>query len=90
MPEWTRGGRELLFETLDGRLMAVGIETTSGFRAGIPAELFHLPMGSPGVGATSWAVSADGERLYVLVPPRNTAVAKLEVLTDFARLVGHK
>jgi Tol biopolymer transport system component len=90
MPEWTRGGRELVFETMDGRLMAVDIETESGFRAGIPVELFRVPMNSPALGITSWAVSADGNRFFLLVPPRNTAVAKLEVLTDFARLVGRR
>ena len=90
MPRWTRGGRELVFETLDGRLMAVDIETTRGFQAGVPAELFRLPMGSPSRDVASWEASADGERFFVLVPPGNTAVARLEVLTDFARLVGHK
>jgi hypothetical protein len=88
-PEWTRGGRELLFETLDGKLMAVDIDATTGFQPGIPVELFNLPMRSA-FAQCSWAVTADGNRFYLLVPPRNAAVAKLEVITDFARLVGGK
>ena len=63
--------------------MAVDIETDAGFRAGIPHPLFRLPMGSPAVGAASWSASADGERFYLLAPPRSTTVAKLEVVTDF-------
>jgi Tol biopolymer transport system component len=88
-PEWTRGGRELLFETLDGRLMAVDIDASQGFRAGMPVQLFALPVQSTFTGP-SWAVAPDGNRFYLLVPPRNTAVSRLEILTDFAQLVGRK
>jgi hypothetical protein len=89
-PQWIRGGRELLYESLEGSLMAVDIEATAGFRAGIPHPLFRLPMGSPAVGATSWTAAADGERFYLLAPPRSLTVAKLEVVTDFNALVSRK
>jgi len=89
-PRWTKGGRELVYETFESQLMAVDIETDTAFRAGIPHLLFRLPMGSPSVGATSWSVSADGERFYLLTPPRSTTVAKLEVLTAFQALVNRK
>jgi len=89
-PEWTRNGRELVYETVDGMLMGVDVEGDAGFRAGIPHPLFRLPMGSPSVGAKSWTASADGERFFLLAPPRNTTVAKLEVVTDFNSLVSRK
>ncbi len=70
--------------------MAVDIETDAAFRAGIPHPLFRLPMGSPAVGQSIVVGSADGERFYLLAPPRSTTVAKLEVLTDFNALVTRK
>ena len=35
-PEWTRGGREIVFDALDGRLMAVTVTLEPTFAAGIP------------------------------------------------------
>ena len=42
-PVWTKGGKELVYEGMDGRLMAVDIDTKAGFHAGTPKPLFPLP-----------------------------------------------
>ena len=89
-PRWTRGGRELVFEALDSRLMAVDIDTSSGFRAGTPRPLFSLPMRSFGLPATSWSVDASGEKFALIIPPSLAAAGTFEVVTDFQSLVSRK
>jgi eukaryotic-like serine/threonine-protein kinase len=69
-PSWTRGGREIVFQGLDNRLLAVDIRLEPTFSAGMPHVLFD-PRLRTGVPARMWDVSADGERFLVersLVP----------------------
>ena len=89
-PRWTKGGRELVFEGTDGRLMSVDIDTTAGFRAGTPHSLFLLPMKSSAFGATSWSVDATGEKFALTIPPPQLTVGTIEVVTDFQSLVSRK
>ena len=88
-PVWTRAGRELLFEG-EGGIMAVDIETTSGFHAGTPAKLFALPVASPSPTDRSWGCSEDGQRFFLLIAPRQTVSGEIEVVTDFGSLVNRK
>jgi eukaryotic-like serine/threonine-protein kinase len=89
-PCWTRGGRELIYEGLDGRLMAVDIDTQNGFRAGTPHPLFTLPQPSRGNAKGSWCCDADGTRFYVVVPPKVQRAGTIEVVTSFQELVSRK
>ena len=89
MPVWTRGGRELLFEG-EGAVMAVDIETTSGFHAGTPTRLFALPVTALSPTDRSWCSSEDGQHFFVLVAPRQTLGGDIEVVTDFGSLVNRK
>jgi hypothetical protein len=54
-PRWTRGGKGLVYEGTDGRLMTVDIETRDGFHAGTPRPLFQLPVRSFAPDVCSWA-----------------------------------
>jgi eukaryotic-like serine/threonine-protein kinase len=90
MPRWTRGGREIIFEAIDGRLMAVDIETASGFHAGTPHPLFTLPTRSTQIGAGAWTCDDPGERFALLVSPRTSSTGTIEVVTDFQSLVSRK
>ncbi len=89
-PIWTRDGRELIYETWDGDLMSVEIETRDGFRAGTPRRLFKLPSRSFTLEIRSWGVDADGERFYVIVPPHGSSAGIVEVVTSFESLVSPK
>jgi eukaryotic-like serine/threonine-protein kinase len=89
-PRWTRGGREIVYEGLDGRLMAVDIDTQNGFHAGTPHALFALPEQSPRVDQASWACDANGEQFYVVVPPKIQRAGSIEVVTAFHELVSRK
>jgi len=90
MPRWTRGGRELIYEELGGRLMAVDIDTKTGFQVGTPHLLFNLPMSAFGINGTSWGVDAAGEKFALVTPPRVTSNGTIEVVTDFKSLVSRK
>ena len=89
-PRWTRNGSELLFEGPDARIMAVEIDTKSGFQAGTPRPLFTLPARVSNVGTTSWTCDASGEKFVVIVPPRTETTGTIEVVTDMGLLVNRK
>ncbi|MFI5372201.1 MAG: protein kinase [Candidatus Eisenbacteria bacterium] len=88
---WVKGGRELIYEQLNGnRLMSVSIDTKTSFAAGIPRTLLVLPAPSPSPEIRNWWPTADGERIYVVTNPGGDAAAPIEVMTDFAaRVNGH-
>ena len=88
-PTWTRGGKELLFET-NGTMTAVDVESQGTFRAGQPRPLFQLPLAIQNPLERSWNCSEDGRRFFLLVPPRVSSRGGFEVVTDFNRLVKRK
>jgi eukaryotic-like serine/threonine-protein kinase len=65
-PMWGHDGRELLYLSLGGMAMAVDVNTSGVFQAGIPKALFKV---APGV--LFWNVSADGKR-FLMVAPSST------------------
>ncbi|MBI5170613.1 MAG: serine/threonine-protein kinase [Candidatus Eisenbacteria bacterium] len=90
-PHWTKGGRELVFETTDGKLMAVSIDTSRGFEVGTPQLLFALPRQSLSIDLAAWTVDDSGERFVIsTVPPASTEQRAFEVMTDFRSLVTRK
>ena len=65
---WSRDGRELLFETLDGRMMAVSY-TAKGdsFAAGKPRAWTETRLRSTGVFTPNYDLAPDGKRLAAMV-----------------------
>jgi eukaryotic-like serine/threonine-protein kinase len=63
-PTWRRDGREMFYLSLDRQLMAVDIETTPHFRAGVPRALFRLAAPTGPV-RNSYAPSRRGDRFLV-------------------------
>jgi Tol biopolymer transport system component len=78
-PKWARGGKEILYNAFDGKLMSVEIDTSRGLRAGSPRLLFQLPEGA-GFG---WDVTADGERFLVNVPVIKSSSVPLNVVVNW-------
>ena len=62
-PLWRRDGKELFYLSNDGFAMAVDVNTSGVFQAGIPKQLFKAP---PGV--LFWDVSPDGKRFVMPAP----------------------
>jgi Tol biopolymer transport system component len=89
-PQWTKGGKELVYEGWDGRMMAVDIDTKTGFHAGTPHVLFALPTRSFAVDMPSWGCDAAGEKFYLFVSPRQLNGGDIEVVSGFRQLVTRK
>ncbi len=65
-PVWTRGGRELLYLSVDRRLMAVEFGPTGPRAPTRPIPLFSLPLpGDVWQARNYYVVSGDGERILV-------------------------
>jgi Tol biopolymer transport system component/predicted Ser/Thr protein kinase len=64
LPAWRSDGRELFYQRLDGTLMAVEIDTSPAFRAGVPRPLALRTEMDRGL---LWAPSDDGKRFLMLL-----------------------
>ena len=89
-PVWVRGGRGIVFEGLDGRLMEVDVDTSAGFMPGMPHALFRLPLSGLGAERNTWTCDSAGEHFYVLTPSSASSAGVLEVVTDFSALVKRR
>ena len=86
LPSWTRGGRELIFQGRDNRLMRVDIQSGGGFQAGVPAALFD-PRTRPNIVGRLWDVSSDGERFLVNRSVDAPEVEPLTLIQNWKNLV---
>jgi eukaryotic-like serine/threonine-protein kinase len=63
---WRGDGKEIVFQALDGKMMAVDVKLDASFEAGIPRPLFQVP--GPIIG-NRFAMSSDAQRfLFPLAP----------------------
>jgi len=67
---WRGDGKELFYISSDGTAMAVDVNTSGIFQAGVPKPLFKVP---PGV--LFWDVSRDGKRFIMAQPSPESAKA---------------
>jgi DNA-binding winged helix-turn-helix (wHTH) protein/Tol biopolymer transport system component len=88
-PHWTRGGREIVYLTPDGRMMSVDI--SSGAHALEPARpraLFHVPLGGDITQYRNhYAVTSDGQRFLVDTADESTR-EPITVVVNWDALVG--
>jgi eukaryotic-like serine/threonine-protein kinase len=68
-PQWRDDGRELFFLTLEGKLMAAGIETAKALQPTVPQPLFHT--GFVALQNFGYAPAKGGQRFLISVtdPP---------------------
>jgi serine/threonine-protein kinase len=71
-PLWTKGGRELVYRSRD-EWWRVSVSEAGEFTAGEPELVARGPWLN--VSGVEYAVSSDGERLYLLAPMAGTATA---------------
>jgi eukaryotic-like serine/threonine-protein kinase len=62
-PLWRSDGKELFYLGADGSAMAVEVNTSGVFQAGIPKALFKIP-----AGVIFWDVSGDGNKFLMAAP----------------------
>ena len=78
-PRWRGDGKELFFLSLDGTLMAAGIDTTRSFVPSLPQRLFTTEL-RPG-SFHPYAVTRDGQRFLI---PREMPPAPITVVLNWA------
>ena len=66
-PLWSRDGRELFYRS-GSKIMAVDVDTKSGFSAGKPRMLFEGPYLPTSGSLPYYDVSPDGQRFLMLKP----------------------
>jgi hypothetical protein len=67
-PTWGPGGRELYYESLDNKLMAVSLKLgADSVDHSAPREMFPLPAAQSGAGVVPYDIAPDGKRFAVLV-----------------------
>jgi len=74
---WRGDGKELIYGTLDRKLMAVEVKTTPTFEAGTPKPLFQAPSLSGG------DITADHQRFLLAVLVGDQADAPLSVVLNW-------
>jgi serine/threonine-protein kinase len=79
---WSRGGRELFYQDLKSRIMAVEVQTSPVFRAGHPRALFELH-GVTSLGPPEWDVAPDGRFLVIKTPESQATGTKLHVVENW-------
>ena len=88
-PDWLVAREEAEYESADA-IMAVAVDAREGFRVGTPVRLFDVPQPLADVNTRYWTVSPDGQRFFVMTPPRNTVTRPIEVVTDVRALLNRK
>jgi eukaryotic-like serine/threonine-protein kinase len=78
-PKWTRGGKEIVYQDFDEKVVAVEVDTSQGVRAGTPKPLFQVPEGAN----LGWEVTADGERFLVSVPVVKSTSRFLDLVVNW-------
>lgn len=89
-PQWAKGGREILYSTIDGRFMSVDVTATGGtLHAGLPKELFtKLQSGR----TRQFMVDSKGERFLLSVVPEGDSARSepVNVIVNWQGLVEKK
>jgi len=74
-PIWRADGKELYFVSLDGRMMAVAVDTAGQFQSGTPAALFPVvSMATQGSAGRQFAVTKDGRFLMNVLQQQTTTI----------------
>jgi dipeptidyl aminopeptidase/acylaminoacyl peptidase len=82
-PRWRRDGKELVFATLDRRMMAVEVKSGPVFEAGPPKELFPLRGVDVSTYRNPYAMSSDGQRFYMALRKEDATGAPISVVLNW-------
>jgi Tol biopolymer transport system component len=80
-PIWRRDGKELFYIGPDGAMMAVSIDASRGFEAGVPRTLFTTDaLNNQNL---VYAVTKDGMRYLMNARPQQSSVAPVTVVVNW-------
>ncbi|MGH9862509.1 MAG: protein kinase domain-containing protein [Candidatus Acidiferrales bacterium] len=87
-PVWSRDGRELFYRN-GNKLMAVSVQTRSGFQASTPRMLFEGPYELGTARATNYDVAPDGQRFVMIkLDEQATGSSQLNVVLHWFDELG--
>jgi eukaryotic-like serine/threonine-protein kinase len=81
LPAWRADGKELFYLGQDGNMMAVSVEATGPFKAGLPQPLFLT--GATTFQSWQYAVTKDGQLVLSNARPQETSAAPLTVVINW-------
>jgi serine/threonine protein kinase len=90
MGRWSKDGRELLYTTQDGTVMAVPVTTEGTFTAGTPVPLFQLPKFLMALGANPGQfvdVTPDHQRFLMSLPVTMAKSEEFSVVRNWPALL---
>jgi Tol biopolymer transport system component len=82
VPIWTRGGREIVYQTPTDEIMAVEVRSAPTFQAGIPRALFKASIQRPP--GAQFDVTPDGERFLVNLRPGDEVSDPITLVQNWA------
>lgn len=83
---WSRSDTEIIFQSLDDKLMVVDVKLTPHFTASVPRLLMDPKIRQrPGL---QYAVAADGNRILVNRAVEQSAVSPLTLVQNWAEALG--
>jgi hypothetical protein len=84
-PVWSPSGREVFYVTAEGKMMSVAVDTTHGFTAAAPVELFDASAYYLGATGRNYDVAPDSKR-FIMVREMAGAAAShpLTVILNWA------
>jgi serine/threonine protein kinase/Tol biopolymer transport system component len=82
-PRWAGDGKELFYIALDGKLMAVRINTHAGFEHAAPTPLFDVAQLTNNAVGFDYLVDGSGPRFLVRTPAKGSKASPVTVITDW-------
>ena len=64
-PRWSADEKELYYYSADGNIMAVPVDTRSGFKAGVPQKLFACDLRTSRDDMHEYDIAPDGQRFLI-------------------------
>jgi eukaryotic-like serine/threonine-protein kinase len=90
-PVWRADGKELFYLGAEGTLMAVPIDATGQFHAGVPQALFPFRLAAPADSSDNtgqvYAVTKDGQRFLAAAKPQQSSLAPLTVVLNWTAAI---
>jgi Tol biopolymer transport system component len=83
-PHWSRDGKEIFYQALDGTITAVPVATSPAFKAGAPQALFKTPV------VPFWDVTADGKKFLIPVSGGANSPAPYKVVLNWTSTLNKK
>jgi serine/threonine protein kinase/Tol biopolymer transport system component len=81
LPRWRSDGREIYYQALDNKLVAVEVKAAAtAFEVGAARPLFTI---QPGGGYIAWATSLDGQRFLVNTVVEETTAAPITLVINW-------